>query len=255
MGIYCRRLNYKLFIHLMLFCCVLVFLAKPSIADEGALKKRDHEVKTVYIDPSYGGWEIGPVFGPGRFGKNFTLTIALRLHVLLKADGLSVILSRSGDQFIALDQRVAQARSKHANFSVVLKTSLTRENCVQISTIPPPPKAGRQKSNEREAEDIKKMRKEIGGILTELAADSKYKESRTLAESLVRNLRQNKLLSCITRITGKDYVLVKETMPVVIVDFGIASKADQPLYLADPATLESLAQSLAGAIKEYAGQP
>jgi N-acetylmuramoyl-L-alanine amidase len=243
---------YKLLIYPLLISFALICLVKPLTADERAPMKQDRKAKTIYIDPSYGGWEIGPVFGQGLFGKTGTLKIARHLQALLTPDGFNVILSRTGDQFVALDQRVLQAHVKNADFSLVLKTSGAIKDCIQIRTMPPPSTSGRQKPDERKTDDLKGMREEIGNILQELAADSNYKESRRLAELMAKKLRQYRELTCVTQGTGKDYVLVNTAMPVVMVDFGISSKADRQPSLMEPASQENAARSLYEAMKEYA---
>jgi N-acetylmuramoyl-L-alanine amidase len=56
--------------------------------------------RTVYLDPGHGGPDPGAV-GNGLQEKDLTLSIALRLKDLLRADGFHVVLSRAGDSSVA----------------------------------------------------------------------------------------------------------------------------------------------------------
>lgn len=65
-------------------------------------------VRTVVLDPGHGGHDRGAV---SRFGfeKDFALDIAQRTRVLLEKAGYKVLLTRSDDTFIPLEERPAVA--------------------------------------------------------------------------------------------------------------------------------------------------
>ena len=65
-------------------------------------------VHTVVLDPGHGGHDRGAV---NRWGseKNYNLDLCRRIRPLLQAAGLRVIITRSRDQFIPLEQRPAVA--------------------------------------------------------------------------------------------------------------------------------------------------
>ena len=65
-------------------------------------------VRTVILDPGHGGHDRGAV---SRFGfeKDFALDIAARTRVLLEKAGYKVLLTRSDDTFIPLEDRPALA--------------------------------------------------------------------------------------------------------------------------------------------------
>ncbi len=82
-------------------------------------------VRTVVLDPGHGGHDRGAV---SRFGfeKDFALDIALRARVLLEKAGFKVVMTRSTDTFIPLEERPAIANripdsifvSIHCNASI-----------------------------------------------------------------------------------------------------------------------------------------
>ncbi len=65
-------------------------------------------VTTVVLDPGHGGHDRGAI---SRFGfeKDFALDVALRARILLEKAGYKVVMTRSTDVFIPLEQRPAVA--------------------------------------------------------------------------------------------------------------------------------------------------
>jgi N-acetylmuramoyl-L-alanine amidase len=70
----------------------------------------------VVIDPGHGGKDLGAVSFHGRYEKDFTLTVALKVRRLLeKQSAISVYLTRTNDTYIALDDRIKMANQLSAN--------------------------------------------------------------------------------------------------------------------------------------------
>lgn len=65
-------------------------------------------VTTVVLDPGHGGHDRGAI---SRFGfeKDFALDVALRARILLEKAGYKVVMTRSSDVFVPLEQRPAIA--------------------------------------------------------------------------------------------------------------------------------------------------
>lgn len=65
-------------------------------------------VHTVVLDPGHGGHDRGAV---NRYGaeKNYNLDVCRRIRPHLQEAGLRVVITRSRDQFVALEQRPAMA--------------------------------------------------------------------------------------------------------------------------------------------------
>ncbi len=74
---------------------------------------------TIVLDPGHGGHDTG---APGCDGtcceKQITLAVALRAAKLLKAMGANVLLTRTDDTFIPLDDRSGLANAQHADVFV-----------------------------------------------------------------------------------------------------------------------------------------
>ncbi len=74
---------------------------------------------TVVIDPGHGGEDPGAVGHGGSYEKNVTLSIARRLKARIDSQpNMRAVLTRDGDFFIPLGQRVAKARKLKADLFV-----------------------------------------------------------------------------------------------------------------------------------------
>ncbi len=62
-------------------------------------------ISTVVIDPGHGGHDAGAV-SPYAREKDCNLAVGLKLKKLLEAKGFKVVMTRSGDYFLTLRQRV-----------------------------------------------------------------------------------------------------------------------------------------------------
>ena len=74
---------------------------------------------TIALDPGHGGEDPGAVGKGGNFEKNVTISIARRLKAKIDGeDNMRSILTRDGDFFVPLGQRVSKARRVQADLFV-----------------------------------------------------------------------------------------------------------------------------------------
>jgi len=74
---------------------------------------------TVVLDAGHGGEDPGAIGRGGSHEKNVTLSIARRLKRKIDAEpGMRAVLTRDGDYFVPLHQRVARARRVRADLFV-----------------------------------------------------------------------------------------------------------------------------------------
>lgn len=74
----------------------------------------------VALDPGHGGHDRGCVSCTGLFEKDCTLAQAAMVAEQLRARGATVELTRDGDEFVPLDERVERARAADAHLFVSL---------------------------------------------------------------------------------------------------------------------------------------
>lgn len=103
----------------------LVWLEQRQAAEPPAsLRLWGERVPLVVVDAGHGGHDGGAVAN-GVVEKNLSLDIAKRLKRELEAAGVRVVMTRSGDRFLTLDERAALAgvHGAAAFVSVHLNTS------------------------------------------------------------------------------------------------------------------------------------
>jgi N-acetylmuramoyl-L-alanine amidase len=77
--------------------------------------------RVIVIDPGHGGSNTGThSVLDGRFEKEFTLDLALRLKPLLETNGWKVFLIRGSDTYMANSNRVTFATTRHADVYISL---------------------------------------------------------------------------------------------------------------------------------------
>ena len=71
--------------------------------------------RVVVIDPGHGGKDSGAVGSKKTFEKQVVLDISYRIKKLLETHGFKVVMTRSGDQYLSLDDRADLARKVKAD--------------------------------------------------------------------------------------------------------------------------------------------
>ena len=67
--------------------------------------------KKIFIDPGHGGNDSGAVGINNLLEKDINLSVAKKVQDLLKSKGLEVILSRTYDKTLSLNDRTSAANS------------------------------------------------------------------------------------------------------------------------------------------------
>lgn len=235
----------------ILMSAVLLSGPGTSGSAETLSGQRGLKIRTIYLDPSYGGRARGPSFGGRQYGKDVTLKIAQKLQGLLEADGFAVRLSRTGDQFVSLDDRSSQAKSKSADIHVIISVSHREENCVRIVILRPELKASQPKPNERKTAKRKDLKTELDRIFKSLEIDSRQEESLHLASMISKKLKDDRATDCVSLLKGFYYVLIHAEMPAVTVDFGVSRTSKKQPYILEETAVDKITRSLAGSIKEF----
>ena len=95
--------------------------AAGSVAQASELKQF-HIIKTVVIDPGHGGDDTGAVGPTGIREKEITLAVAKKLKNLL-SKRFNIILTRSEDIFIPLEERTKIANENSADLFISIHTN------------------------------------------------------------------------------------------------------------------------------------
>ena len=99
------QLGYRLV--LIIFSGLLAACATTREPAEVATKDTSKSFKTVVVDAGHGGKDNGAYRNFGGAEKNATLDVARRLSSKLRESDFKVVMTRSSDVFIPLEERVA----------------------------------------------------------------------------------------------------------------------------------------------------
>src|SRR5436305_375770 len=101
------------FIRYLLGSAACVFLASCGTVEKARVKDTTHSFTTVVVDAGHGG-KAKCAFRRFRGEeKNATLGVATRLAAKLRESQFRVVMTRSGDVFIPLDERAAISNRQH----------------------------------------------------------------------------------------------------------------------------------------------
>lgn len=176
----------------------------------------------VVIDPGHGGKDVGATVD-GRYEKDDNLRIALKVKECLEEKGIDVVLTRTIDIYLSLEDRCEFANSRSADLFV----SLHRNSAAS----------------------------DAGGVEIWIGSDNDYR-ARSLAKTMLKGLEKAEITDDRGVKVGyigdrsKDYYVNKHTdMISCLVELGfITSEDDNELF---DKNLDAYAQAIADAIEKH----
>jgi len=173
----------------------------------------------VVLDPGHGGKDTGAE-GGGIVEKSLTLEVTLAAAEELKRQGVVVILTRRGDQFVELADRAKAANRANADLFVA----------IHADSNPSPAKIGH----------------------SVLLPQSGNPKARLAALWLDHNLTVAGSPSHIIRTDDRGlYVLRHIACPAILLEMGFLSNPTEASWLRDPTYRRQVAQAIANGIIEY----
>jgi N-acetylmuramoyl-L-alanine amidase len=212
------------------------------------------QTPVVVIDPGHGGSNAG-THGAGMHEKKLTLILADRVATKLRARGITVELTRTGDRTLTLRQRAARADELPADLFVSIHANASPTRTQRgFETFVLTPRGVDVDARALRA-DMRTTRPnvdpEIALVLDDVERGSSQWESADLAARIQRALRERR---------GKDgdrgvrqdsqHVLLGATMPAVLVEVGFLDHPIEGKQLADPNVQGLLADAITQAIVE-----
>ena len=219
--------------------------------------------RVVALDPGHGGVDPGAISPHGLYEKNLTLPTARELARQLEATGrYRAVLTRHGDIFVPLRERVARARANHAELFLSIHADALPDSAMRgLSVYTLSDQASDRVAAAlaiRENKDdfvagvrLSRQPREIGAILLDLARRETNNRSLILARVIVEELgRAVPLLDTPHRAAGF-VVLTAPDMPSALVELGCLSNPGDERLLRQHAHQQRLAQGMARAIDDY----
>jgi len=218
-------------------------------------------INRIVIDPGHGGRDVGAVGPNNVYEKDIVLAIAKRLaRKIRKKLGCKVILTRSDDRFLSLEERTAIANQKKADLFISIHTNSHKsKRAYGIETYVLSPKATDEDAilvAQRENADSRNNMSDLEAILVNLMQTSKIDESSRLATYVQRSM-VGQLNGRYKRIKNKGvkqalfYVLIGASMPSILVETSFISNKRECKRLRDPIYQDHLCEGILNGIRRY----
>lgn len=217
-------------------------------------------IKKVAIDPGHGGRDGGAALPPNIIEKEVTLDIGRRLRHLLEAVGLQVVMTRTGDETVAVDQRAAFANAENADLFVSIHVNWYGSATVRGAEtyyLGPSDDSYTLELAARENRHSGYTLAEFRRLLENVYLDVRRSESRRFAEAIQYQLNQaQRTLDPTLRDRGVKMapflVLVATQMPAVLAEVSYLSNQKEAHLLATSEYRQLIAQALFQGIRDYA---
>jgi len=237
----------------------------PRPAGARAMQVADapvHARKVIVIDAGHGGKDPGAL-GVGVHEKDLTLAAARALKRRLERDGrYQVVMTRSGDQFVPLEDRVQIARRADADLFISLHADAGADPSVRGATV----YTLSDKGSDRVARKVfarndwfinvslPSRDNAVNRILLDLTQRATKNQSTAFADMLVSQVSdQTPMLQHSHRDAGY-VVLLAPDVPAVLLEMGFVTNAEDVAGLRDPLQRARLMGVVGDSIDEYFSQ-
>jgi N-acetylmuramoyl-L-alanine amidase len=239
--------------------------AVPRTApDDEEAESARRPIRRIIVDAGHGGHDTGAIGPRGVREKDVTLSMARRLADKLRSKGFEVTLTRTDDRYLKLEERTAMANMARGDLFVSLHTNANpRRDRSGIETyflnVTDDRYARRLAARENGSLEVDDSPKDVQRILTDLDSKASAGASRTLARLVQKEVTSRaRQAQAPVRDRGVKnalfYVLLGARMPAVLVETAFISNRAEEKRLASPAYQELVADGVARAVTEFAGQ-
>ena len=217
-------------------------------------------VRTIVVDPGHGGRDSGTLLPQfGMLEKEITWDIATRLRDLL-GDEFTVVMTRSGDETVALKDRTEIANEAKADLFVSIHVNWLPdreargfETYFAGSTVDPFIKQLATEENRDSGFSMADTRRLLDGIYSGVRLDESRRMADWVSQSLFDTLRlRNPDVIDRGVMRAPFVVLVATEMPAVLAEVACISNDREARMLGFPWYRQSIAQALYSGIKGYA---
>jgi N-acetylmuramoyl-L-alanine amidase len=219
---------------------------------------------TIVLDPGHGGEDPGAIGRGGSYEKHVTLSVARRLKQKIDATpNMRSVLTRDGDYFIPLQQRVRKARQVQADLFVsvhadaFIKPTARGSSVFVLSETGASSSAARWLANKENSADL------VGGVnlgvkdpylartLLDLSQTATINDSLKLGKDVLGELgRINTLHKAHVEQAGFA-VLKAPDIPSILIETAFISNPEEEARLNDEAYQERMAEAILKGIRRY----
>lgn len=218
------------------------------------------QARRIVIDAGHGGHDPGTIGRAGLQEKDLVLDVALRLERLLREQtGAEVVMTRSNDVFIPLEERTAIANAKGADLFLSVHANSSpnpRARGIETYFLNFAKNEHAEEVAARENAISQATLKDLQNLVKAIALNSKIDESRDFAteiqEALVGSLQaRDSSLPDRGVHTAPFYVLIGANMPSILAEIAFVSHPGEEKLLKTADHREAIARSLFHGVTRY----
>jgi N-acetylmuramoyl-L-alanine amidase len=218
------------------------------------------KIARIVIDPGHGGHDTGTIGPTGLMEKDVVLDVALRLKKLIeeKTDA-EVIMTRSDDTFVPLEERTAIANEQGADIFISIHANASRDRRARgietyflNFTSNPEALEVAARENATTQESVHQLQ----DLIKKIALTEKIEESQDFATHV-----QREVYARLRRSTGAGknrgvkkapfVVLIGANMPSILAEISFLTNPQDERLLKKPAHRERIAEALYRGVEQY----
>ncbi len=225
----------------------------PALADFA----EPSTVSAIAIDAGHGGADVGTLGPEGTLEKDVTLGVARRLQAAIQRRlGLRVVLTRSGDVDVTLDERAAIANNNRADLFISLHANASmRETATGAEVFHLSPVEYEDPGDARPGGEwvpvVSGGARRLDIVPWERAQLRFVDRSAVWARTLAEELRARVPMSPRGVQHAPLRVLVGANMPAALVEMGFISNPGQEVQLASPAFQDAFVDAVLQSIIRF----
>ncbi|MCU0764842.1 MAG: N-acetylmuramoyl-L-alanine amidase [Burkholderiaceae bacterium] len=240
--------------------------AEPA-RDAAAARSRERPVDrllTIAVDPGHGGEDPGAIGARGTQEKEVTLSIAQHLQRLIEAErGMRVLLTRDGDFFVPLRERVEKARRVQADLLVSIHADAWIRPDARGSSVFALSERGASSTaaawmarRENDADLIGGVNlgtgdAQLAQVLLDLSTTAQINDSLRLGNAVLRELERINTLHK-PRVEQAGFAVLKAPdIPSILVETAFISNPDEERRLNDERYQQRIAAAILGGIRRH----
>ncbi len=242
--------------------------APRSAEDNGSRRGRSQENLrdvVVAIDPGHGGHDPGAIGPAGTREKDVVLQIAKRLAERVDNErGMKAVMTRTGDYFLPLRERIERARKADADIFVSIHADAIANSNVQGSSVYMLSERGAsseaarflaQRENQADLSlggvPINGKDDSLTNVLLDLAQSGSLEASNTLAERMISELHRVGKVRKPEVERANFAVLRAPDVPSILVEAAFISNPSEERKLRSTSFQESLADAMLTGLRSY----
>jgi N-acetylmuramoyl-L-alanine amidase len=219
------------------------------------------KIGRIVIDAGHGGHDTGTIGPTGLMEKDLCLDVALRLSKIIKQrlPGAEVVLTRSDDSFIPLEERTAIANEAHADLFISVHANSSQDHGARgIETyylnLKGSPEAMEVAARENAVANVGIH--DLEDLIKKIARNEKIDESREFAEDIQASLSQrvqkaNRTVKNRGVRKAPFVVLIGADMPSILTEISFLSNPADEQLLKQPENRQRVAEGLYQGVASY----